>query len=72
MTPSRPYFSAAVRRGLNAIGAGMLDASCPDQAAAIAWARALSESLSTPQSQGRRAQRARAAAPKHERRINQA
>lgn len=70
MTTSRPYLSAAVRRGLNAIGAGMLDAACPDQAAAIAWARALSESLSAPQAPGRQVSRARAATSKHELRIN--
>lgn len=72
VTTPRLFLSASVRRGLEAIGAGMLDHACPDQRAAIAWARALSEGLSAPQSRGRQVPRARAAASQHERRINHA
>lgn len=68
MTTPRLFLSAAVRRGLDAIGAGMLDHACPDQRAAIAWARGLSESITA---QGRRVSRVNAASSKRERQINQ-
>lgn len=71
MTTPRLFLSASVRRGLEAIGAGMLDHACPDQAAAIAWARGLSESLTAPAAQGRRVSRANAALAQRERQINQ-
>lgn len=68
---SRRHLSAAVRRGLEAIGAGMLDHACPDQAAAIEWARHLSETLATAEARQplRTIHRPRAAA-KPERQIN--
>lgn len=65
MTTSRPYLSTAVRRGLESIGAGMLDTACPDQAAAIAWAKAVSDALPPPKAtpQARRTVKANAATP---------
>lgn len=71
MTTPRLFLSAAVRRGLDAIGAGMLDHACPDQRAAIAWARGLSESITAQAAQGRRVSRVNTTSSKRERQINQ-